>query len=242
MTTLDAYAKLTLTLAVTGVRADGFHLIDAHMVSLDIADKVTITEADTTSISITGPYAQGVPTDRANIVHAALQLANRTAHVAIEKNIPHGGGLGGGSTDAAAVLRWAGFTDVVSSATVGADVAFCLSGGSARVTGIGEILEPVPAVGTKITLFIPPIQVSTPAVYKAWDQLGGPTGDNGNDLEPAALHAYPELKTWRDTIESAIGIRPRLAGSGATWFALGHTQQDSAQLAGVQAVYTATRP
>ena len=242
MTTLDAYAKLTLTLAVTGVRADGFHLIDAHMVSLEIADSIIITEADTTSISVTGPYAQGVPTDHTNIVHAALQLANRTAHVAIEKNIPHGGGLGGGSTDAAAVLRWANFTDVAASATVGADVAFCLSGGSARVRGIGEISEPLASVDTPITLFIPPIQVSTPSVYRAWDHLGGPSGDNGNDLEPAALHAYPELQTWRNTIESAIGIRPKLAGSGATWFVLGHTQHDSAQLAGVQVVYTATRP
>ena len=242
MTTIDAHAKLTLTLAVTGVRADGFHLIDAHMVSLEIADSIIITEADTTSISVTGPYAQGVPTDHTNIVHAALQLANRTAHVAIEKNIPHGGGLGGGSTDAAAVLRWANFTDVAASATVGADVAFCLSGGSARVRGIGEIIEPLASVDTPITLFIPPIQVSTPSVYRAWDHLGGPSGDNGNDREPAALHAYPELQTWRNTIESAIGIRPKLAGSGATWFVLGHTQHDSAQLAGVQVVYTATRP
>lgn len=242
MTTVCAPAKLTLSLAVTGVRTDGFHLIDAEMVSLDIADDITIVDAPTTTISVSGPYASGVPTDESNIVHAALALCARTAHVSIVKNIPHGGGLGGGSTDAAAILRWAKFTDVASSATVGADVPFCLVGGRARVGGIGEIIEPLPYEEKKITLFIPPIHVSTPAVYRAWDALGGPSGDHGNDLEPAALHAYPELRDWQKTIEDAVQQRPFLAGSGATWFVPGHTQLDSARLAGVQVVYTTTRP
>jgi 4-diphosphocytidyl-2-C-methyl-D-erythritol kinase len=242
VTIVLAPAKLTLSLAITGVRPDGFHLINAEMVSLDIADEITIVEAPTTSISVSGPYAAGVPTDESNIVHAALALCRRTAHVSIVKNIPHGGGLGGGSTDAAAVLRWAQFTDVASSATVGADVPFCLVGGRAQVSGIGEIVTPLPYDEKKITLFIPPIHVSTPAVYRAWDALGGPVGDHGNDLEPAAIHAFPELGTWKKAIEDAIQQSPLLAGSGATWFALGHTQLDSARLAGVQVVYTTTRP
>lgn len=242
MTSVLAPAKLTLSLRITGVRADGFHLIDAEMVSLDIADELTIVEAPTTTISVSGPYASGVPTDETNIVHKALTLCGRFAHVSIVKNIPHGGGLGGGSTDAAAVLRWAQFTDLDASATVGADVPFCLSGGRGRVRGIGEIVEPLPFEDKKITLFIPPIHVSTPAVYRAWDDLGGPRGDNGNDLEPAALHAYPELKQWKEAIEDATQEEPFLAGSGATWFSLGHTQLDSARLAGVQVVYTTTRP
>lgn len=242
MTSVIAPAKLTLSLRVTGVRADGFHLIDAEMVSLDIADELTIIDAPINTISVSGPYASGVPTNETNIVHKALALCGRTAHVSIVKNIPHGGGLGGGSTDAAAVLRWAQFTDLGASATVGADVPFCLVGGRAQVGGIGEIIEPLPFEEKKITLFIPPIHVSTPLVYRAWDTLGGPRGDNGNDLEPAALHAYPELQKWKKAIEDATQQTPLLAGSGATWFALGHTQLDSAQLAGVQVVYTTTRP
>ena len=242
MTTVFAPAKLTLSLAVTGVRPDGFHLIDAEMVSLDIADEITIVDAPTTTISVTGPYSSGVPTDASNIVHSALALCGRTAHVSIVKNIPHGGGLGGGSTDAAAVLRWAHFTDVASSATVGADVPFCLVGGRAQVSGIGEIVTPLPFEEKKVTLFIPPIHVSTPAVYRAWDALGCPKGDQGNDLEPAAIHAFPELGQWKKAIEKATQQSPLLAGSGATWFVLGHTQLDSAQLAGVQVVYTTTRP
>ena len=94
---LESPAKLTLSLRVTGVREDGYHLIDAEMVALDLADHITITQADTTLISLTGPYAQGIATDATNLVHRALSLVGRTAHVAIHKNIPHGGGLGGGS-------------------------------------------------------------------------------------------------------------------------------------------------
>ena len=242
MTSLLAPAKLTLSLRITGVRADGFHLIDAEMVSLDIADELTIVDAPTTTVSVSGPYAAGVPTDETNIVHKALALCGRTAEISIVKNIPHGGGLGGGSTNAAAVLRWAHFTDLEASATVGADVPFCLVGGRAHVGGIGEIIEPLPFEAKKITLFIPPIHVSTPAVYRSWDALGGPVGDNGNDLEAAAVHAYPELQRWKNAIEDATQHRPQLAGSGATWFAPGHTQLDSAQLAGVQVVYAVTRP
>lgn len=242
MTSIIAPAKLTLSLAITGVRSDGFHLIDAEMVSLDIADDVTIFEAPTTTISVSGPYAAGVPTDETNIVHKALSLCGRSASVSIVKNIPHGGGLGGGSTDAAAVLRWAQFTDAGASAAVGADVPFCLVGGRARVHGIGEIVDPLPFEEKKITLFIPPIHVSTPAVYRAWDRLGGPRGINGNDLEPAALDAYPELQSWKQLIEDATQQKTFLAGSGATWFSLGHTQLDSAHLQGVQVVYATTRP
>ena len=62
---------------------------------------------------------------------------------------------------------------------------------------------------------------STVAVYRAWDRLGGPVGDNGNDLEPAALEVEPRLARWRDELAAATGLRPRLAGSGSTWFVEG---------------------
>lgn len=94
---LEAPAKLTWSLRVTGVRNDGYHLIDAEMSSLDLADVVTIDEAIATSISVDGPFAVGVPTDASNLVWRALRLTGRSAHVHVTKNIPHGGGLGGGS-------------------------------------------------------------------------------------------------------------------------------------------------
>jgi 4-diphosphocytidyl-2-C-methyl-D-erythritol kinase len=135
--------------------------------------------------------------------------------------VPAGAGLGGGSADAAAVLRWAGVTDPEVAVGLGSDVGFCLVGGRARVRGIGEQLEPLGHRDLTITLATPPLHCSTPVVYAAWDRLGGPRGDNGNDLEPAALDAYPELERWRDELADATGARPRLAGSGSTWFVEG---------------------
>ncbi len=242
MTKIIAPAKLTLSLVITGVRSDGFHLIEAEMVSLDIADVIEISDADTTTLTVSGPYASGVPTDESNLVSRALVLAGRTAQVHIEKNIQHGGGLGGGSTDAAAVLKWANWSDVPATAQLGADIPFCLVGGRAMVTGIGEIVSPMPYEARNVTLFLPPMSAPTPVVYREWDALGCPKGPNGNDLELAVVSAFPELGQWRDRVESAIGSTLYLAGSGSTWFADGHVHQGLNQIPDVQVVYAATRP
>jgi 4-diphosphocytidyl-2-C-methyl-D-erythritol kinase len=101
---------------------------------------------------------------------------------------------------------------------LGADIPFCLVGGRARVRGIGELVEPLDHVDRIVTLIIPPLAVSTPAAYRAWDDLGGPLADGPNDLEPAALVVEPELRRWRDRIADCVGTAPVLAGSGATWF------------------------
>jgi len=247
---LNAPAKLTLTLRVTGVRDDGFHLIDAEMVTLDFGDTLELTEvpADSaTSICLDwseNPNAANsgelsVPLGPDNLVARALQLAGRNADVNIIKRIPPGAGLGGGSADAAAVLRWAGFTDAVRAGQLGADIPFCMVGGRARVTGIGEIVEPLPPVDTQLTLVTPPFGCSTPAVYRAWDEMGGPRGDSGNDLEPAALRVEPRMAQWRDRLGNATGEQPRLAGSGSTWFVPGHHADAVADIPGARCV-TAT--
>lgn len=87
-----------------------------------------------------------------------------------------------------------------------------------HVSGIGEVIEPMPIERRHITLIIPPLHVSTPLVYKAWDALGHLQADGPNDLEPAALAVEPQLVTWRDRIIEATGQIPTLAGSGSTWF------------------------
>ena len=222
-----AHAKLTLNLRVTGVRDDGYHLIDAEMVSLDLADSLVITPCDgDSSLVVDGPYAAGIGADGDNLVLRALALAGRRARVQLTKNIPHGGGLGGGSADAAAVLRWAGFNDLDAASRLGADIPFCMTGGRARVTGIGESIEGLPHDDIDVTLVIPPFGVSTPLVYKTWDAIGGPrhggSPQGANDLEPAALVAEPRLVRVRDRIGDAAGVAPLLAGSGSTWFLRGH--------------------
>ncbi|MEP7201898.1 MAG: 4-(cytidine 5'-diphospho)-2-C-methyl-D-erythritol kinase [Ilumatobacteraceae bacterium] len=224
---VTAPAKLTLHLHITGLRDDGFHVIEAEMVTLDWHDTLTI-DPQSTGLTADGPFAAGVPLGRSNLVSKALRLVRRSAAVHIHKALPRGGGLGGGSADAAAVLRWAGFDDPVGATELGADVAFCLVGGRASVRGIGELVEPLPFEPIDVTLVIPPLSASTPVVYQAWDALGGPRGDGSNDLEPAAIAAYPELATWRDRIREASGSAPTLAGSGATWFLRGHHDLDDA--------------
>jgi 4-diphosphocytidyl-2-C-methyl-D-erythritol kinase len=218
---LRAPAKLTLSLRVTGVRDDGFHLIDAEMVSLDLCDELVFADGDGLEVIGSGG-GLAVVADEDNLVRRALRAVDRRAHVTLTKRIPAGGGLGGGSSDAAAVLRWAGRADDVAlAASLGADVPFCLRGGRARVTGIGDVLEPLPDLSRTFTLLTPPFGVSTPAVYRAWDDLGGPTGAGPNDLEPAALAVEPRLGEWRDRLGDATGATPVLAGSGSTWFVEG---------------------
>lgn len=213
---VTAPAKLTVSLRITGVRDDGYHLLDAEMVTVDLAD--TLTFSDGEGLEIVGA---DVPADASNLVVRALALAGRQAHVRVDKKIPPGAGLGGGSADAAAVLRWAGVDDPVAAARLGADVPFCVRGGRARVTGVGEILELLPFEARTFTLVLPPFGCSTLDVYRAWDRLGGPTGPGTNDLELAALDVEPRLAVWRDALAVATGQQPNLAGSGSTWFVEG---------------------
>lgn len=224
-----APAKLTVELRITGVRDDGYHLIDAEMVTLDLADTLTIRPG-ASGVTYRGPFADGLVGDGHDLVSRALAAVGRTAAVDVVKEIPHGGGLGGGSADAAAVLRWAGVTDPAVAVSIGADVAFCVVGGRARVRGIGEVVDPLPTEPRTFTLIVPPFGVSTPAAYRAWDALGGPTGSGRNDLEAGAIAAEPRLATWRDRIRDACGVTPTLAGSGATWFVDGRRDDALAAL------------
>lgn len=220
-TAVDARAKLTLSLRVTGVRADGYHLLDSEMVTLDLSDRLEFAAGDHLEIVGEGAIAAGVPAGRENLVCRALAAAGRQAFVRLHKRIPAGAGLGGGSADAAAVLRWAGVTELGVAVQLGADVPFCLVGGRARVRGIGEEVDPLPfaeVAGRTFTLLTPPFGVSTALVYQAWDGLGGPTAPGPNDLEPAALVVEPRLAEWRDRLGNATGQVPVLAGSGGTWF------------------------
>lgn len=145
-----------------------------------------------------------------------------TRNISVKKNIPAGAGLGGGSADAAALLRAGGFHDFEAAATLGADVAFCLFGKRALVEGIGEKITPLPKKAQCFTIYTPPIHCSTPAVYKRWDEMGGPRGSNGNDLEPAALSLYPQMLEARERLSEHSNKQAKLAGSGSSWYVEGH--------------------
>jgi 4-diphosphocytidyl-2-C-methyl-D-erythritol kinase len=216
---LTAPAKLTLQLRVVGIRSDGYHLIEAEMVSLDLSDVIELGEGAGTRY--VGPHAPVGGAIDDDLVGRALAMVGRTASATVTKNIPSGAGLGGGSSDAAAVLRWAGSDDLDAAARLGADVPFCVVGGRALVRGIGEQVEPLDHEDRTFTLLTPEVHCSTPAVYRRWDDLGGPTGENANDLMAAALSVAPELELARRELWEATGVEPRLAGSGSTWFVEG---------------------
>jgi 4-diphosphocytidyl-2-C-methyl-D-erythritol kinase len=235
-----APAKLTRALRVVGVRDDGYHLLEAEMATIDLADELEIEDGaegfevvDEVAWVVgrgrmsTGPRPRrdaadlvpgAVPPGPENLVVRALATVGRRARVRLSKRVPAGAGLGGGSSDAAAVLRWAGALDPAVAAGLGADMPFCVVGGRALVGGIGELVEPLGFEAFTAVLVTPGLAVPTPEVYRAWDELGSPLGEYGNDLEPAAVVVEPRLAWWRDLISAVAGQRPRLAGSGGTWF------------------------
>jgi 4-diphosphocytidyl-2-C-methyl-D-erythritol kinase len=218
MTRLLAPAKLTVSLAVTGVRADGYHELRAEMVSLDLADELTLRQpGDGLEVEAEpGSRADALTEGPDNLVTRALVAVGRSASVHLVKRIPLGGGLGGGSSDAGAILRWAGCDDPVLAASVGADVPFCLTGGRALVEGIGERVTPLPFAPRRYLLCLPPFGVDTARVYAAWDE--SPGHEEPNALVSAALRVEPRLAGWRDALAERTGVAPVLAGSGSTWF------------------------
>src|SRR5260221_12340644 len=124
-----AFAKLTLSLRVTGVRSDGYHELDAVMTTASVPhDVVTIEPAARTSLVVDGPFAAGVPVDESNLAWRAADACDAALAIRIQKGIPHGAGLGGGSADAAAGLRALDAAAAVG-ARVGAAVACWMVGG-----------------------------------------------------------------------------------------------------------------
>lgn len=178
MITRLAKAKVNLTLDILGKRPDGYHEVSMIMQSIDLADIVTLEEAD--DITVETDIAE-LADDRTNIAYRAAELLqtvhapNRGAHIRIKKNIPLAAGLAGGSTDAGAVLL--GLNDLwglglsteeltALGAQLGSDVPFCMIGGTMLATGRGEILKAVPALDAMpLVLVKPPVGVSTAAVY-----------------------------------------------------------------------------
>jgi len=227
MTVVVAPAKLTWFLEVTARRSDGYHVLRSEMVSLDLVDTLEFT--DGAGVTFRGSRPGVSELDAVdNLVTRALSLVGREARVDVTKEIPLGGGLGGGSADAAAVLRWAGFFDLLAAAKLGGDVPFCLLGGRALVEGIGEIVRPLEFEERTVTLFLPAFSVNTAACYRAFDELGqAPRGRN--HLTAAAWMVEPRLKALMGWIDANYGVSV-LAGSGSTVFVEGDVVDGTATI------------
>tara|TARA_A100001037_G_scaffold101462_1_gene92396 strand:- start:319 stop:1047 length:729 start_codon:yes stop_codon:yes gene_type:complete len=217
---IHAPAKLTLSLAIKGVHQSGLHELEAEMVTIDLQDTLRLREGDI-EVTYQGAYPI-TPSPNDDLIVRALNTVGLSMKVNVDKKIPPGGGLGGGSANAAAILRWANFEDEKKAVHLGSDVPFNIRGGRASVSGVGESITYLPYEEKTFTLILPPFGCSTAAVYKRWDEMGGPKSPNGNDLEPAAIDVYPELQKWKEILEEHSQKEARLAGSGSTWFVEGN--------------------
>lgn len=247
-----APAKINLSLDIVGRRPDGYHLLKSVMQTLSLADVVEVALAQQTTVQATDA---ALPCDESNLAWRAYKLLadefGLDAGVAVKltKQIPLGGGMAGGSTDAAQVMLAVnelfalGLTaDELRRRAVklGADVPFCIDGGTALAEGIGELITPLdPCPELRLVLVNPGFAVPTPAVYARLDnmaaapidytaavlaalQTGSPravAAALGNALEPAAFALYPQLAALKAEL-AALGLAPLLCGSGATVFAV----------------------
>ena len=261
--TMKAPAKVNLCLRITGKRDDGYHLLDSIVVFTEFGDQVTISVAEKDNLAVTGPFADqltGSPDD--NICIKAL-AAYRTAgghigpvRVDVEKNIPVGAGLGGGSSDAAAILKGLNrlneqpFDDSQLhklGLSLGADVPACLVGSSLRMQGIGELITPIKDVKPcHMLLANPGKPLATIDVFRALgaDNLADKTALSseimqaedivkaGNSLEPAAIGLMPEIGDLMGMLRASEHVQAvRMSGSGATCFAIFPTADSCAAAA-----------
>ncbi|MBL6427421.1 MAG: 4-(cytidine 5'-diphospho)-2-C-methyl-D-erythritol kinase [Maritimibacter sp.] len=245
LTKVFAPAKVNLTLHVTGQRKDGYHLLDSLVAFADVGDRVSVMAADELSLDVTGPMSDGVPTDARNLVWRAAELFDQPVAITLSKHLPPASGIGGGSSDAAATLL--AMSDLTGERTLpegaaqlGADVRVCLTRQAARMSGIGEIVEPVgPLPQLHAVLANPRVEVPTPAVFKAlasktnapmprklpkWQgtkQLIDWLAAQRNDLEDPAMQVAPVIVDVLAALTTLPDARlARMSGSGATCFAL----------------------
>ncbi len=245
----EAPAKVNLSLVVAPPRRDGYHPIRSLVQTLEWHDRLTVEVADEDRLDVDGAELDPGPSNlvwvAADRLAAAVSRRRPPLDVRLVKRVAVAAGLGGGSADAAAMLRAVAEimgvgSDVVASvaAEVGADVPLFLVGGTCLIEGRGEqVTRWRPGLrGVAVAVVVPPFELPTAAVYRTWDRLGGPAGPRWrsedlppvlrsgellrNDLYPAAVELRPELADWRSELTSAWGVEVLMSGSGPSLFSL----------------------
>ena len=248
-----SYAKVNLSLDVLGKRPDGYHAIESVMQTISLHDTLTLTLGKP-GIRVTCDMP-GIPTGEGNLAYQAAAVffermeIEPALDIEIEKRIPPEAGLGGGSSNAAAVLRVLGSAFSVQrsglpelAAQIGSDVPFFLVGGMALVQGRGEIVEPLPDMPTRWLVIVkPPFGVSTTWAYQRLDELAAtreqPTASErirnciekgcrelpgllSNDLELPTIERHPEIGNIKKALIEAGASASLMCGSGSAVFGL----------------------
>jgi 4-diphosphocytidyl-2-C-methyl-D-erythritol kinase len=245
---IRALAKINLSLEITGVRSDGYHELQTVFQSIALHDTLTFSrERGPFRIETDDPAC---PVDRSNLVWRAARRAwtasgrrgaPRGLVVRIDKRIPVAGGLGGGSSDAAAALRALGVLWRVEAArlrsiaaSLGMDVPYFLEGGTVLGLGRGDRLFPlIDRASSWIALVIPSFGVSTKEAYGWWDARGrtSPAGV-ANDLQPPVAAQHPEISRLVNALRRAGATSAAMSGSGSTVFGLFDRRADAEEAAG----------
>ncbi len=229
--TLHAFAKLNLSLTVFPITTNGYHPIDSVMQAISLHDTLHIMlHADHPSgLHLT--CSNSTLVHETNILHKIYQALSHqipgSLHIHLEKKIPMGAGLGGDSSNAAALLtilnqecKWALSINTLREIALpfGSDIPFFIPGEPAQVSGFGETIQPINLPFQYFILILPNIHCDTATVYREFDRI--PPGETPqiNELAPAAFSAYPLLEEWVQKLEHC-GIDPiQLSGSGSTLF------------------------
>lgn len=256
MITERAPAKINLALHVRARRADGYHELETLFAFVTDGDVVTLAPGPL-SLTITGPFAEGLSGEGDNLVLRAARTFAETFGTTVsgaftlDKQLPVASGIGGGSADAAAALRALARANDLAvddprlfaiAEALGSDIPACLLGRTALGSGRGEKLEPLDGpAGMPALLVNPGVAVSTAAVFKAWDGVDrGPMPDGDvlslalagrNDLEAPARALAPAIDAVLDLLATGKPLLARMSGSGATCFALYATVADRAAAA-----------
>lgn len=245
----SAPAKLNLCLHVTGRRLDGYHLLDSLVVFADVADRVFASPARGVSLVVAGPEGSGLQAETDNLVlRAARMMEAADVALVLDKRLPVASGIGGGSADAAATLHLLqrmtgqGLPAMAEVLRLGADVPVCLAGRPARMTGIGEIVIPLPPLPPLACLLVNPrLPVPTPQVFAGLSSRENPAlpelpaqalastkafcdwlaAQSRNDLVTPARGVAPILADVQTALEGLPGcLLARMSGSGGTHFGL----------------------
>lgn len=239
MITVNSPAKINLLLKITGKRPDGYHEIDTIMQELELADTISIVPNQKSSISyssegliINCPIEDNLVMKAANLFFEKFKNKpeNYGVNIHLNKVIPPGSGMGGGSSNAVATLK--GLNQLYDfpftieqlsqmAAQLGSDTVFFLYGGRCHCSGRGEIVSQLGnKETTQITLYIPSISISTAQVFKNFVYVP-PVKDAKflfNDLEPASFKVAPELEGIKGTLKEITGNDWQMTGSGCTYF------------------------
>lgn len=248
-----APAKINLFLHVGDKRADGYHALQSLVVFAQAADELEFRPSPELALSVRGPFAAGLSADDDNLVLKAARALKATARIVLTKNLPVASGIGGGSADAAAVLR--ALSDLprevllAIAASIGSDVPVCVASKSAWMEGRGEALAQVEGVPPMPMLLVNPgVAVSTAEVFRALktrrgtgmrrpERFGGAEEllqflqTTANDLEAPASALQPVIADVLGEIEDAEALIARMSGSGATCFGLFESEESVARAA-----------